>query len=259
MTTPPSYIALCVGNTRTRVGHFQDGQLIASYSVASLETDAVVEQVAALAEGISSPMVFMASVRPQAADAIEAALEKHPGVGAVERIGRDIPIPLEHTLDDGSTLGQDRALNAIAAFEQARQACVVVDVGTAVTVDFVDGKGVFHGGVIFPGLNMMLRALHEQTAALPAVPFAAPDAERGALGRDTVHAMTLGVLAAVRGGVRQQAEAAAEFFGAYPSIVATGGDMAILEDDGLVEHFAADLQLLGLAACVRRVSDDAED
>lgn len=252
MSTQPDLIAICVGNTRTRVGHFHNGELVIASTVSSADAEAVAETVRTLVAELEAPVVMMSSVRPAAADAIEAAVEQIPAAGKVGRVGREIAIPIRHTLDDDSTVGQDRVLNAIAAFEKAGQACIVVDVGTAVTVDFVDGEGVFHGGVILPGLNMMLRALHEQTAALPALSFAMPDATRGTLGKDTKHAMTLGVLAAVRGGVRQQAEACAEFYGAYPAIIATGGDMAVLESDGLIEHFVADLQLLGVAACVRK-------
>lgn len=252
MSTPADLIAICVGNTRTRVGHFRGNQLMVASTVASSDANAAAETVRTLLAGLDAPVVVMSSVHHEAADAIEAAIEKIPGAGNVGRIGREVAIPIRHTLDDDTTVGQDRVLNALAAFEKAGQACIVVDVGTAVTIDFVDGEGVFHGGVIMPGLNMMLRAMHEQTATLPAVSFAMPEEDRGRIGKDTAHAMTLGVLAAVRGGVRVAAEADADFYGAYPTIIATGGDMAVLEGDGLIEHFVADLQLLGVAVCVRR-------
>lgn len=257
MSTPKDVIALCVGNTRTRGGVFHNDELTASQTWESTDVAGIVAGVQELATSLEQSSVVMATVNRSASDAIAIALEVAMGNGAILRIGQDVPIPLKHTLDDDSTLGQDRALNAIAAYEHAKQACIVVDVGTAVTVDFVDGEGVFHGGVIFPGLNMMLRALHQQTAALPVVRFADADKEQGILGKDTKHAMTLGVLSAVRGGIRAQSEATALFYGAYPQIVATGGDMGILEEEGLIEHFVADLQLLGVHACVRASCEEA--
>jgi pantothenate kinase type III len=65
-------------------------------------------------------------------------------------------------------------------------------------------------------------------------------------------------MASVRGMVRYLAEQFAEFYDGYPQIVATGGDAGILENDGLVEHFVPDLQLLGIATAFRRAMDGEE-
>ena len=77
-------------------------------------------------------------------------------------------------LDPETITGVDRLLNAAAAYATLKQACVVVDAGTAVTVDFVDGHGTFHGGAIAPGARLQIDALHRGTDALPDVQ-AAPD------------------------------------------------------------------------------------
>ena len=183
------------------------------------------------------------------------------GMGDVYMIGDDIAVPLRHNLDDASTLGQDRQLCALAAYSRARQACVVVDAGTAITVDFVDGEGVFQGGVIAPGLAMMLGSLHEQTSALPSLGWTPPDKARGPFGKDTKHAMLLGVQAAARGLVRHVVETYAEAYEAYPQIVATGGDApALFEGDEVVEHVVPDLQLIGiLEACRAAVGGEEEE
>ncbi len=254
----PDLLAICVGNTRTRVGHFHDDTLTTSKTALSEDAGAVAAAAAELAGDASSPIAAIASVNPTDADAIASELAGVLGADAVARLGVDLPIPMRHSLEDDSTVGQDRLLNALAAFKHTSQACIVVDVGTAVTIDFIDGGGIFHGGMILPGLNMMLKAMHEQTAGLPVVNFALPDPSRGPLGKDTPHAMTLGVLAAVRGGIRTATEAAAEVCGAYPQIVATGGDMGILEDEGLIEHFVPDLQLLGVLDCVKAARGQAD-
>ena len=77
------------------------------------------------------------------------------------RVGDDLPIPIQVDLAPETITGSDRLLNAVAAFDVLQQACVVVDAGTAVTVDFIDGKGTFHGGAIAPGARMQLAALHK--------------------------------------------------------------------------------------------------
>ncbi len=245
-------LAIAIGNTRTRMGLMDSGEPSRTRTLENADVGALAAAARELAEG-AAPVI--ASVNDPVADALASALE---AAGAPpRRIGRDVPIRMQHTLDDASTLGQDRALNALGAYSVAEQACVVVDVGTAVSVDFVDGRGTFHGGVIAPGLNMMLRALHEQTAALPSLRYEPPDPGRGPFGRDTAHAMQLGVSGAVRGLVRYVAEQYADEYDGYPQIIATGGDMGVLEGDGLIEHFVPDLQLVGIHACVQRAVEAA--
>ncbi|MBX3323569.1 MAG: type III pantothenate kinase [Phycisphaeraceae bacterium] len=252
-------LALCVGNTRTRAGLFHNQELAHVVVFPSRDpAEARTALARLLADHRAQPTVVMASVNDPDAATIGQIASEVAGSPHIGRIGRDVPIPLQYELDDGSTVGQDRWLNALAAYNRTKQACVVIDIGTAITIDFIDGAGVFRGGVIAPGLNMMLDALHRGTAALPAIAFTMPEIERGTLGRDTAHAMQLGVLAAARGLVRVQLEACAEVYGAYPQVIATGGDMAVLEADGFVEHFVPDLQLLGVSACVAALAADAE-
>src|SRR5690606_33992349 len=111
---------------------------------------------------------LIATVNPPVADEVARVL-REAGVEGVERFGsaggRDreqggpgdgrLPVPIEDALEDRSTVGQDRLLAALGAWWRTKQACIVIDAGTAVTVDFVDGTGVFQGGAIAPGVGMM--------------------------------------------------------------------------------------------------------
>lgn len=249
-------VAVSVGNTRTRVGVFREGALEHARAVANASVEDVLAAIReAPAQSGEAPIV-VASVNPPVESRLADELSNGPR--RVLRLGRDLPIPIEHALRDDSTVGQDRLLNALGAFSRAKQACVVVDAGTAMTVDFVDGQGVFQGGAIAPGVRMMLRALHAQTAALPEIDFE-PVPGDAPFGKDTREAMRLGVQSAARGVVRTLVERYAEAFGAYPQIVATGGDAAVLfEHDDLVEHIVPDLTLMGIQAACQRLLDDEE-
>lgn len=253
---PLKVLAVAVGNTRTRVARFS-GRPMSGESQALPSTDApgLVRAIQALAKG--EELVVISSVNELAAAALEREL-RPAFPERVYRFGRDLEIPIANALTDDSTVGQDRLLCAIGASVRAEQACVVVDAGTAITVDFVDGEGTFQGGVIAPGVQMMLDALHARTAALPQIKFALPDAALGPFGKDSPHAMRLGVLNAARGLVRHTIEQYAQVFGGYPQIVATGGDaLALFEHDDLVEHIVPDLQLIGIAeACARVLEGD---
>ncbi len=203
--------------------------------------------------------VVIATVNPDAADALTTELRGVLSL-AIYRIGTEIPLPLTHRLSEDAIArtGHDRLLNAIAAYDAARQAVVVADAGTAITVDFVDGEGVFCGGAIAPGIAMSLRALHTNTAVLPEVTPAEPDDEP--FGRNTEQAMLQGAKFAAQGLVRRLAERYALAYDAYPMVVATGGDAPMLfGDDELIDRVVPHLALRGIAiACQYALADRDE-
>lgn len=265
----PAILAINVGNSRTGFAVFRDWKQDTHAAMPNEGFDALIGALrgaaATLADDDSDGAIVIASVNEPLTIRIEQALA---GVGPEPyRIGRDLQIPMHHALDasGAATVGQDRLLAALAAFEAFQQACVVVDAGTAVTVDFVDGEGVFQGGAIAPGARLMLRALHEHTAALPDValvrPASAESDEADPFGRNTPQAMLNGAFHGVRGLVRALVERYAEFYQAYPKIVATGGDAELLfEGDDLIEHIVPDLTLRGIvAACRAAMSDEDQE
>lgn len=261
MSTAPSILAVAVGNTRTRFGLFHGTELHHPRSLPNANLQELADAIAA----IDTPdALVIATVNPPKADELEDSLKDRAG-GTIWRMGRDVPIAINHRLSDDSTVGQDRLLNALGAYGRAQQACVVIDAGTAVTVDFIDGEGTFHGGAIAPGLQMMLDALHEKTAALPQVRYELPPPDDEPFGHNTRTAMVLGVTAACRGLVQHLVERYATAYDAYPQVVATGGDAAVLFEHPpagqlFVEHIVPDLQLMGIQhACVRAMeSGEAE-
>ncbi len=254
-----TFAAAAVGNTRTRFALCEQGAVDSPVSLPNTEMPEIVSRIATLLEAHHDAPVLIAGVNPKAVRELSEALDRGHGIVSL-LIGKDVRIPIHHALDDASTVGQDRLLCALGAYAKAEQACIVIDAGTAITVDFVDGEGVFQGGMIAPGLAMMLRSLHEGTAALPSLSFADPDPARGVLGKDTAHAMMLGVKVAAQGFVRYATERLSDMYGAYPQIIATGGDAPVLfENDGVVENVVPDLQLIGIIECARRsITGDAE-
>lgn len=249
----PRIVALTIGNTRSRFGLFTGPTLEHQQSMTNDDVGALAQAVGELRR-LEVPVVI-GSVNDPVADAVSGRLGELSDA-PVYRIRRDIPIEINHALDDASTVGTDRLLCAVGAFSRCGQACIVIDAGTGVTVDFIDGEGTFQGGAIAPGIRMMLRALHEHTAALPEVTIESVPTEP--FGKDTPGAMRLGVCEAVRGMVHVLITRYAEAYGGYPQVVATGGDAPLLfEHDELVEHVVPDLQLLGVqAVCAKALADD---
>jgi type III pantothenate kinase len=264
-------VLISVGNTRTRIAPVIGGDIEPSRGsvVASSDTAAIVAAAVAACgeEGPAEIPAMIASVNHPARDAMIPALAA-AGLRPL-RFGltgdvNSLPIPIAHSMEDISTVGQDRLLDALGAFSRSNQACVVIDAGTAVTVDFVDGEGTFHGGMIAPGLRMMLAAMHQHTAALPLVeptrdllpPNQIDENEPATnpFGKTTAQAMVRGAATAIRGLARTAAEQYATFYGAYPRVVATGGDAPLLfENDPVVEAIVPDLTLIGMLEAAKRL------
>jgi type III pantothenate kinase len=232
------------------------------------ENDDPVALAAAIAEEADkgdANLIVIASVNEPVAEELARRLEM-TGQFTLRRFGTEFPIPIANSLSDDSTVGQDRLLNALGAFARSGQACIVIDAGTAVTVDFVDGEGTFHGGAIAPGIRMMRDALHEKTAALPKAelsPSYLHQPPAPPFGKNTVEAINLGVTSSVIGLAHLLIDRYAEFYEAYPRVVATGGDAGLLfENDALVEQIVPDLVLIGMLAAVEihaSGEDDAVD
>jgi type III pantothenate kinase len=135
-------------------------------------------------------------------------------------------VPIAVTVDEPERVGIDRLLNVLAAKAHVRpgQPAIVVDAGSAVTVDLLDEEGRFAGGAIFPGLRLMSRALHDYTAQLPLVePSGSMPA--GPPGANTEAAMRHGILLAVAGGIDALVREIAARCTTAPHLVLTGGDM----------------------------------
>lgn len=252
MSSGPTIIAISVGNTRTQLGRFENGDFVESIRMDNADQPALTQQIVTWWRELNSAgdaAILLASVNDDIADRLSSGVEDQLGE-EIYRVGDDVPVPIGRQLDPETITGVDRLLNAAAAFDVLKQACVVVDAGTAVTVDFIDGEGTFHGGAIAAGANMQLRSLHEYTAALPEMTFVPPDAE--AFGRSTGQAMLQGVYHGIRGLVWRLVEQYATEYGAYPAVIATGGDAeALFREDELIDRIAPDLTLMGIAATAR--------
>lgn len=167
------------------------------------------------------------------------------GRGAVPRgtllLGRDFE-PL--VKNRARTVGGDRLAQASAAWDRTQGPCVVVSMGTAITIDVVDARGAFTGGLIAPGLRLMARALHEHTALLPEVD---PVRRRSPVGRHTREAIQSGLSYAAEGLIR------AALAGSRGRVFGTGGDAPLFRD--LFDVLVPDLALEGVVRsylCWRR-------
>lgn len=260
-------LAVNVGNTMTRFAVFSRiGGAAAEASGACPTSDpadaarAITDMARRMADehGSAGCAVVIASVNRRASEAVAAAARAPVEQAGIDwrTLGEDMDIPITAAVDDPSKVGQDRLLAALAAYRGVREACAVIDAGTAITVDFVDGEGTFQGGAIAPGVRMGLSALHRGTAQLPSIDPAAPG--DSPFGKNTTDALINGVFFGARGLVRALVERYAEAYEAYPRVIACGGDAKYLfEGDELVEIVVPDLVLRGIAIASGIAGPDA--
>jgi type III pantothenate kinase len=167
-------------------------------------------------------------------------------------VGENVNLGIEVRITKPSEAGADRLVNAVGAHAVYPGDLILIDSGTATTFDVVSGDGAFEGGVIAPGINLSMQALHEAAAKLPRVAIQRP-ASNHVIGTDTVEAMQSGVfwgyIALIEGLVsRIKTE-----WGKPMTVIGTGGVASLFEGaTQAIDHFDPDLTIRGLLEIWRR-------
>ncbi|MGA2126533.1 MAG: type III pantothenate kinase [Xanthobacteraceae bacterium] len=165
-------------------------------------------------------------------------------------IGENTELGIQVRTSKPSEVGSDRLVNALGALELYRGPLIIVDSGTAITLDVIGSDGGFDGGVIAPGIHLSMEALHAAAAKLPRIALQKP---RRVIGDDTVSAMQSGIfwghVALIEGMI---ARIKAERNEAM-TVVATGGVASLFHGvTSAIDHFDPDLTIRGLLEIYRR-------
>ena len=156
----------------------------------------------------------------------------------------DCKVPIDVRVDAGTAVGPDRIVNSVAGYDLFGGNLIIVDFGTATTFDVVDKDGAYVGGVIAPGVNLSLQALHQMAAALPHVDIARP---KEVFGSNTVACMQSGVFWGYIGLVKEICRKIIEEKQEVMKIIATGGLAPLLQSsDQLFEAVEDNLTMHGL-------------
>lgn len=227
------FIAVDVGNARIKLGRFEadagsphPGLLPEPRDTIALDgRQPEIDQLEAwIADGPRAIPWRIGSVNRSGASALIGWIrETRPDDDLVLLAAGDLP--LEVRLQRPDMVGIDRLLDAVAAnhLRTRHRPAVVVDVGTAVTVDLISADGAFLGGAILPGIQMSARAMHEFTDLLPLIGMDALRSPPPALGTDTAEAMRSGLFWGAVGAVNELVGCLAEYAGAAPEVFLSGG------------------------------------
>jgi len=253
-------LTIDVGNTNVVFALFAQRRIRARWRIASDPRRTADEYAVWLTqllaiEGLERSAVtgmIIATVVPRALHNLNLLGSKYFGVSPLVAGVAPADFGIRIDVDQPRSLGADRAVNAIGAHAKYRGELIIIDFGTATTIDAIDAQGTYKGGIIAPGVNLSLDALVGNTAKLPRIAIEAPPGT-SVIGRNTEDQMLIGIywgyVAMIEGLIaRMKAE-----IGRPAKVVATGGLAVLFQAHGrLFDHVDPDLTLEGLALLADR-------
>jgi type III pantothenate kinase len=191
-------LAVDVGNTQTHLGAFDGERLVEHWRFqtrAGATGDELAERIAGMLalSGVSLDdlgAVCVSSVVPPLGTQYEQLTERYTNAACLA-IGPGVKTGMPIRIDNPLEVGADRLVNAVAAYERFKTACVVVDFGTGINFDAVSEAGEYLGGAIAPGLEISLTALVERAARIGRIDLEEPET---AIGRSSRTAIQSGVI-----------------------------------------------------------------
>jgi type III pantothenate kinase len=216
-----------VGNTQTHFGAILDGHLLEHWRFATVRVSTADELGARLRALLELRGVGLADLDSSIVSSTVPALAPEWATMAERYLGHKMLVvgpgvrtgmPLRY--DNPREIGADRLVNAVAAYEKVRGACIVVDFGTAITYDPVSADGEYLGGIITPGIEISLEALTNRAAQLPKIDLGPP---RSLIGKSTVDAIRSGIIYGFAGQVDAIVTRLRAELGPETEAIATGG------------------------------------
>lgn len=251
-------LAIDVGNTNTKFAIW-DGQTWRAQWRSSTDTTRTADEYAPwlhqimMLNGLAFDHIsacIISTVVPQALFNLRNLSRRYLNAEPMV-IGEDgLKLGIEVRIDKPREAGADRLVNAVGAFVAYGGPLIVIDSGTATTFDIVAADGAFEGGIIMPGINLSLQALHEHAARLPRVEIRDPGR---VIGKDTVSAMQSGIYWGSIEMIEGLCRRIRQEYGGPMKTIATGGVASLFEGAfPSIDHFDQDLTSRGLLEVFRR-------
>jgi type III pantothenate kinase len=220
-------LAIDVGNTQTHVGAFDGSELVEHWRF-STDREATGDEIAVIVHdllglrGIEFSDIdaeAVSSVVPRLVPEYRHLFERYLGREALI-VGPGTKTGMPIRIDNPRELGADRLVNAVAGYDRCRDACVIVDFGTAITYDAVSASGEYLGGIIAPGIEISIEALTSRAARLPKVDIERP---RALIGKSTDASIQSGIVYGFAGQVDGICRRLRGELGDGITTIATGG------------------------------------
>lgn len=251
-------LAIDAGNTNTTFAVFDGEEIVGEWRTSTNSARTADEygvwlgSLMALAE-VDVKLIdsaIIATVVPQALFNLRTLCRRYYRCEPLVIGDPDVDVGIRILIEKSREVGADRIVNAVGAKMKYGGPAIIVDFGTATTFDIIDGDGNYQGGVIAPGINLSLEALHMAAAKLPRIAVERPER---VIGNDTQSAMLSGVYWGYVGLIEGLIGRIREEYGARIQVIATGG-LAPMFADGtdVIEEIDRDLTMHGLLEISRR-------
>jgi type III pantothenate kinase len=220
-------VTIDIGNTSTVIGLFKGEKLNGTWRVCS-NTHRTADEYRLTLETLLKDTVLcpeqvcgaaIASVVPQLTGVWQQVCEQCFNTRVLV-VGPDARLGITLCYDNPRDLGIDRALAAAAAYNRFKNGLIVLDFGTATTIDYVSPQGEFMGGAILPGLGTAAEALFAKTSRLPRVDY---DLPKEILGTNTTACLQIGIVGGYCLMIEAMTERITKHMQAGPRVIATGG------------------------------------
>lgn len=231
----PFLLGVDVGNTTITFALLDGKRILRTFCLeterreAALKKQLVTLLQPLLARGVIS-RVMICSVVPPVLKIIKSVLNKMY-LGQVLVVGEDLKVPIPNHYRNPRQVGQDRLVCAYAAKKYYAAPVVVIDFGTAITLDVVSKQGHYLGGLIVPGIRLSLESLFKKTALLPLIAAQRP---AGLIGRDTKNSILSGIFYGYGAMCDRLLDLLKKESLPGGKVVVTGGHVDIIKD--FIEH-----------------------
>ncbi len=220
-------LAFDIGNTHTVVGVFKDGQLLVHWRLAS-ELARTEDELAVLLHHFFDQQQLqfseihgacISSVVPDLTEIFQYFVRRYLKQEALV-INANLELEMKVLYQNPLAVGADRLSNAVAAIKKYGKPCIVIDFGTATTIDCIDANGNYLGGIISPGIITSIEALHLKAAKLPRVNFEFPE---HLIGKNTEESIQSGIFWGTVFLLEGMVKKLKQELGEKAKVIATGG------------------------------------
>lgn len=254
-------IGIDIGNTNITIGLIENHDIVKSYRLTtrtkrtSDEYGFLIRSFLIDADVTINDIddVIISSVVPKImysfTNSIRKYIKKEPII-----IAPGVKTGVALNIDNPKEIGADKIVNAAGAIKFYRGNCLIIDFGTATTIDYIDENNTLKGGIIAPGIEISANALYEKAAKLPEVEIKKP---KKYLGKNTIESMQSGIVFGYIGQIEYLIKKIKDEIGNQNiMVIATGGlGRLIANETSLIDIYDADLTFKGLDAVYENIQN----
>jgi type III pantothenate kinase len=245
-------LAIDIGNSSTKLGVFDHEALVKRLTIPTIRSKTADEIHASIQDEIDGQFsaVVISSVVPELHDSFRELGERYFNRTPLF-VGNALDFGLEIKYFPPENLGVDRLVAAFAAVQKYGAPVITCDFGTATTIDAVNSKNEYLGGIITPGINTLSDALFIKTSKLPRIEIRKPET---VIGNSTAHAIQSGIFYGYIGLTEGILRRMIDELGEKSKVIATGGFANLIaESCDLIEIVDEDLVLEGLRLIYEKI------